>query len=76
MTSSTVELAVAAFALRKGFIEVVQAAMLGAILNNLLLVNYFFRLSFRYYGLLSVQTNLPTALFLFAIVFISDVCRC
>lgn len=38
MTSSTVELAVAAFALRKGFIEVVQAAMLGAILNNLLLV--------------------------------------
>lgn len=40
MTSSTVELAVAAFALRKGLIEVVQAAMLGAILNNLLLVNY------------------------------------
>ncbi|KAK3826348.1 MAG: hypothetical protein JOS17DRAFT_686752 [Linnemannia elongata] len=38
MTSSTVELAVAAFALRKGFIEVVQAAMLGAILNNLLLM--------------------------------------
>ncbi|OAQ23729.1 hypothetical protein K457DRAFT_82977 [Linnemannia elongata AG-77] len=76
MTSSTVELAVAAFALRKGFIEVVQAAMLGAILNNLLLVIYFSRLSFRYYGLLSVQTNLPTALFLFAIGFISDVCRC
>ncbi|KAF9103782.1 hypothetical protein BGX29_002918 [Mortierella sp. GBA35] len=38
MTSSTVELAVAAFALRKGLIEVVQAAMLGAILNNLLLM--------------------------------------
>ncbi|KAF8927195.1 hypothetical protein BGZ47_002275 [Haplosporangium gracile] len=38
MTSSTVELAVAAFALRNGLIEVVQAAMLGAILNNLLLM--------------------------------------
>ncbi|KAK3826740.1 MAG: hypothetical protein J3R72DRAFT_13723 [Linnemannia gamsii] len=38
MTSSTVELAVAAFALRKGLIEIVQAAMLGAILNNLLLM--------------------------------------
>lgn len=50
MTSSTVELAVAAFALRKGFIEVVQAAMLGAILNNLLLVIKFSRLSSRYYG--------------------------
>jgi len=39
MTSSTVELAVAAFALNNGLIFVVQAAMLGAILNNLLLVN-------------------------------------
>ncbi|KAG0278871.1 hypothetical protein BGZ95_002920 [Linnemannia exigua] len=38
MTSSTVELAVATFALRKGLIEIVQAAMLGAILNNLLLM--------------------------------------
>jgi Ca2+:H+ antiporter len=38
MTSSTVELAVAAFALRGGLIVMVQAAMLGAILNNLLLV--------------------------------------
>ncbi|KAI8361683.1 calcium/proton exchanger [Mortierella sp. GBAus27b] len=38
MTSSTVELAVAAFALKSGLIVVVQAAMLGAILNNLLLV--------------------------------------
>ncbi|KAF9962985.1 hypothetical protein BGZ65_006849, partial [Modicella reniformis] len=38
MTSSTVELAVAAFALRSGLIVVVQAAMLGAILNNLLLM--------------------------------------
>ncbi|KFH73961.1 hypothetical protein MVEG_01174 [Podila verticillata NRRL 6337] len=37
-TSTVVELAVAAFALRKGLIKVVQAAMLGAILNNLLLV--------------------------------------
>ncbi|KAF9326827.1 hypothetical protein BG006_009796 [Podila minutissima] len=37
-TSTTIELAVAAFALRKGLIKVVQAAMLGAILNNLLLV--------------------------------------
>ncbi|KAF9958499.1 hypothetical protein BGZ70_009176, partial [Mortierella alpina] len=37
MTSSTVELAVAAFALNNGLIFVVQAAMLGAILNNLLL---------------------------------------
>ncbi|KAG0206860.1 hypothetical protein BGX28_001795 [Mortierella sp. GBA30] len=37
MTSSSVELAVAAFALKKGLIFVVQAAMLGAILNNLLL---------------------------------------
>jgi len=39
MTSSSVELAVAAFALRKGLIRVVQAAMLGAVLNNLLLVS-------------------------------------
>lgn len=39
MTSSSVELAVAAFALRKGLVRVVQAAMLGAILNNLLLVS-------------------------------------
>jgi Ca2+:H+ antiporter len=39
MTSSTVELAVAAFALKSGLIVVVQAAMLGAILNNLLLVS-------------------------------------
>ncbi|KAG0242070.1 hypothetical protein BGW41_004886 [Actinomortierella wolfii] len=38
MTSSTVEMAVAAFALKKGLIRVVQAAMLGAILNNLLLI--------------------------------------
>ncbi|KAF9138506.1 hypothetical protein BGX30_009080 [Mortierella sp. GBA39] len=38
MTSSTVELAVAAFALRNGLVQVVQAAMLGAILNNLLLM--------------------------------------
>ncbi|KAK3817428.1 MAG: hypothetical protein J3Q66DRAFT_282680 [Benniella sp.] len=38
MTSSSVELAVAAFALKKGLIRVVQAAMLGAILNNLLLM--------------------------------------
>ncbi|KAF9363951.1 hypothetical protein BGX34_002931 [Mortierella sp. NVP85] len=38
MTSSSVELAVAAFALRKGLVRVVQAAMLGAILNNLLLM--------------------------------------
>ncbi|KAG0369372.1 hypothetical protein BGZ54_010130 [Gamsiella multidivaricata] len=37
LTSSTVELAVASFALRKGLVVVVQAAMLGAILNNLLL---------------------------------------
>ncbi|KAF9999471.1 hypothetical protein BGZ65_005187 [Modicella reniformis] len=37
MTSSSVELAVAAFALIKGMVRVVQAAMLGAILNNLLL---------------------------------------
>lgn len=39
MTSSTVELAVAAFALKNGLVTVVQAAMLGAILNNLLLVS-------------------------------------
>jgi Ca2+:H+ antiporter len=39
LTSSSVELAVAAFALMKGLITVVQAAMLGAILNNLLLVS-------------------------------------
>ncbi|KAF9943342.1 hypothetical protein BGZ67_000021 [Mortierella alpina] len=38
MTSSSVELAVAAFALMKGLVRVVQAAMLGAILNNLLLM--------------------------------------
>ncbi|KAF9158869.1 hypothetical protein DFQ26_007140 [Actinomortierella ambigua] len=38
MTSSTVEMSVAAFALKKGLIRVVQAAMLGAILNNLLLI--------------------------------------
>ncbi|KAI8596301.1 hypothetical protein EDD21DRAFT_388684 [Dissophora ornata] len=38
MTSSSVELAVAAFALSKGLVRVVQAAMLGAILNNLLLM--------------------------------------
>ncbi|KAG0048547.1 hypothetical protein BGZ83_006510 [Gryganskiella cystojenkinii] len=38
MTSSSVELAVAAFALVEGHIEVVQAAVLGAILNNLLLM--------------------------------------
>ncbi|KAG0329099.1 hypothetical protein BGZ99_003483 [Dissophora globulifera] len=38
MTSSTVELACAAFALQKGLVHVVQAAMLGAILNNLLLM--------------------------------------
>ncbi|KAF9583279.1 hypothetical protein BGW38_009843 [Lunasporangiospora selenospora] len=38
MTSSSVELAVAAFALIKGMVRVVQAAMLGAILNNLLLM--------------------------------------
>ncbi|KAF9571274.1 hypothetical protein EC968_000770 [Mortierella alpina] len=38
MTSSSVELAVAAFALIKGLVRVVQAAMLGAILNNLLLM--------------------------------------
>ncbi|KAF9111304.1 hypothetical protein BGX27_005117 [Mortierella sp. AM989] len=38
MTSSSVELAVAAFALKKGLVLVVQAAMLGAILNNLLLM--------------------------------------
>ncbi|KAF9952071.1 hypothetical protein BGZ72_006550 [Mortierella alpina] len=38
MTSSSVELAVAAFALNNGLIFVVQAAMLGAILNNLLLM--------------------------------------
>ncbi|KAF9200132.1 hypothetical protein BGZ49_009658 [Haplosporangium sp. Z 27] len=38
MTSSSVELAVAAFALKKGLVDVVQAAMLGAILNNLLLM--------------------------------------
>ncbi|KAI7817349.1 hypothetical protein BC939DRAFT_402733 [Gamsiella multidivaricata] len=38
LTSSTVELAVASFALRKGLVVVVQAAMLGAILNNLLLM--------------------------------------
>lgn len=39
MTSSSVELAVAAFALRKKLVSVVQAAMLGAMLNNLLLVS-------------------------------------
>lgn len=39
MTSSSVELSVAAFALIKGMVRVVQAAMLGAILNNLLLVS-------------------------------------
>ncbi|KAF9359787.1 hypothetical protein BGX26_011446 [Mortierella sp. AD094] len=38
MTSSSVELAVAAFALANGMVRVVQAAMLGAILNNLLLI--------------------------------------
>ncbi|KAF9580439.1 hypothetical protein BGW38_002919 [Lunasporangiospora selenospora] len=38
MTSSSIELAVAAFALKNGLIVVVQAAMLGAILNNLLLI--------------------------------------
>ncbi|KAG0220841.1 hypothetical protein BGX31_010463 [Mortierella sp. GBA43] len=38
MTSSSVEMAVAAFALMKGMVRVVQAAMLGAILNNLLLM--------------------------------------
>lgn len=38
MTSSSVELAVAAFALLRGHVRVVQAACLGAILNNLLLV--------------------------------------
>ncbi|KAG0022969.1 hypothetical protein BGZ81_008295 [Podila clonocystis] len=38
MTSSSVELSVAAFALIKGMVRVVQAAMLGAILNNLLLM--------------------------------------
>ncbi|KAF9914838.1 hypothetical protein BX616_007454 [Lobosporangium transversale] len=38
MTSSSVELAVAAFALMKGLVRVVQAAMLGAILNNLLMM--------------------------------------
>ncbi|KAF9104193.1 hypothetical protein BGX27_010201 [Mortierella sp. AM989] len=38
MTSSSVELAVAAFALANGLVRVVQAAMLGAILNNLLLI--------------------------------------
>ncbi|KAG0328000.1 hypothetical protein BG004_002637 [Podila humilis] len=38
MTSSSVELSVAAFALVKGLVRVVQAAMLGAILNNLLLM--------------------------------------
>ncbi|KAI1315904.1 hypothetical protein EDD11_000218 [Mortierella claussenii] len=38
LTSSSVELAVAAFALSKGLVVVVQAAMLGAILNNLLLM--------------------------------------
>jgi hypothetical protein len=40
MTSSSVEMAVAAFALMKGMVRVVQAAMLGAILNNLLLVRF------------------------------------
>lgn len=39
MTSSSVELSVAAFALVRGMVRVVQAAMLGAILNNLLLVS-------------------------------------
>ncbi|KAG0005993.1 hypothetical protein BGZ79_010641 [Entomortierella chlamydospora] len=38
LTSSSVELAVAAFALANGMVRVVQAAMLGAILNNLLLI--------------------------------------
>ncbi|KAF8930515.1 hypothetical protein BGZ52_001028 [Haplosporangium bisporale] len=38
MTSSSVELSVAAFALIRGMVRVVQAAMLGAILNNLLLM--------------------------------------
>ncbi|KAF9434429.1 hypothetical protein BGZ76_008025 [Entomortierella beljakovae] len=38
MTSSSVELAVAAFALAENLVEIVQAAMLGAILNNLLLI--------------------------------------
>jgi len=39
MTSSSVELSVAAFALIRGMVRVVQAAMLGAILNNMLLVS-------------------------------------
>ncbi|KAG0055917.1 hypothetical protein BGZ83_007040 [Gryganskiella cystojenkinii] len=38
MTSSSVELACAAFALMRGSVRVVQAACLGAILNNLLLM--------------------------------------
>ncbi|KAF9350031.1 hypothetical protein BGX26_011737 [Mortierella sp. AD094] len=38
MTSSSVELAVASFALKEGLVVVVQAAMLGAILNNLLMM--------------------------------------
>jgi len=45
MTSSSVELAVAIFALRHGLISVVQAAMLGAMLNNLLLVSCLWKLT-------------------------------
>ena len=60
------ELAVAAFALGKGLIHVVQAAMLGAILNNLLLVSTLIP-PFFFFFFFFLKTQKPNSVYIFTI---------